>query len=45
MRVRPMNDHERDVNRTVRKVSPDSLSVGDRTFTFDSVFDFNSNQV
>ncbi|KAI9186654.1 hypothetical protein LWI28_019602 [Acer negundo] len=44
VRIRPVNDHERDVNRTVRKVSSDSLSVGDRKLTFDSVFDSNSNQ-
>ncbi|KAL5802341.1 hypothetical protein ACOSQ4_030646 [Xanthoceras sorbifolium] len=44
VRIRPVNDHERDANRTVRKVSSDSLSVGDQKFTFNSVFDSNSNQ-
>lgn len=45
VRVRPVNDIEKDVNRTVRKVSSDTVSVGDRRFTFDSVFDSNANQV
>lgn len=45
MRVRPVNDHEREGGVTVGKVSSNSLSVGDRKFTFDSVLDSNSNQV
>ncbi|KAK8481123.1 hypothetical protein V6N13_031669 [Hibiscus sabdariffa] len=44
VRIRPINGHEKEVNRTVRKVSSDSLSVGDRKFTFDSVLDTNSSQ-
>ncbi|XVF03716.1 hypothetical protein REPUB_Repub05bG0017600 [Reevesia pubescens] len=44
VRIRPINGQEKEVDRTVRKVSSDSLSVGDRKFTFDSVLDFNSNQ-
>lgn len=45
MRIRPINGQEKEVDRTVRKVSSDSLSVGDRKFTFDSVLDANSSQV
>lgn len=41
MRIRPDNGGE----RTVKKVSLDTLSVGARKFTFDSVFDSNANQV
>ncbi|XWS09720.1 hypothetical protein CRYUN_Cryun39dG0013400 [Craigia yunnanensis] len=44
VRIRPINGQEKEVDRTVRKVSSDSLSVGDRKFTFDSVLDSNSNQ-
>ncbi|XVE50764.1 hypothetical protein DITRI_Ditri01bG0189500 [Diplodiscus trichospermus] len=44
VRIRPVNCQEKEVDRTVRKVSSDSLSVGDRKFTFDSVLDSNSNQ-
>ncbi|OMP04267.1 hypothetical protein COLO4_09775 [Corchorus olitorius] len=44
VRIRPKNGQEKEVDRTVRKVSADSLSVGDRKFTFDSVIDSNSNQ-
>ncbi|XWS11294.1 hypothetical protein CRYUN_Cryun38cG0071800 [Craigia yunnanensis] len=44
VRIRPVNGQENEVDRTVRKVSSDSLSVGDRKFTFDSVLDSNSNQ-
>ncbi|PPD93665.1 hypothetical protein GOBAR_DD09414 [Gossypium barbadense] len=44
VRIRPINGQEREVDRTVRKVSSDSLSVGDRKFTFDSVLDANSSQ-
>lgn len=45
VRIRPANDLERDANRTVKKVSSDSLAVGERKFAFDSVLDSNSNQV
>ncbi|OMO83693.1 hypothetical protein CCACVL1_11279 [Corchorus capsularis] len=44
VRIRPKNGQGKEVDRTVRKVSADSLSVGDRKFTFDSVIDSNSNQ-
>ncbi|XP_022716801.1 kinesin-like protein KIN-12F isoform X2 [Durio zibethinus] len=44
VRIRPINAQEKEVDRTVRKVSSDSLTVGDRKFTFDSVLDSNSNQ-
>ncbi|KAE8733551.1 Mitochondrial import inner membrane translocase subunit Tim17/Tim22/Tim23 family protein [Hibiscus syriacus] len=44
VRIRPINGQTKEVNRTVRKVSSDSLSVGDRKFTFDSVLDTNSSQ-
>ncbi|KAK6934542.1 Kinesin motor domain [Dillenia turbinata] len=40
VRIRP----ERDGDRIVKKVSPDSLSVGDRIFSFHAVLDSNSNQ-
>ncbi|XP_040990761.1 kinesin-like protein KIN-12F [Juglans microcarpa x Juglans regia] len=40
VRIRPDNGGD----RTVKKVSLDTLSVGDRKFTFDSVFDSNANQ-
>ncbi|XP_059666492.1 kinesin-like protein KIN-12F [Cornus florida] len=44
VRIRPTNHHEREGDRTVRKVSDDSLSIANRKFTFDSVLDSNSNQ-
>ncbi|XP_017980721.1 PREDICTED: kinesin-like protein KIN12B [Theobroma cacao] len=44
VRIRPINGQEKEVDRTVRKISSDSLSVSDRKFTFDSVLDSNSNQ-
>ncbi|GAV87247.1 LOW QUALITY PROTEIN: Kinesin domain-containing protein/Kinesin-related domain-containing protein, partial [Cephalotus follicularis] len=44
VRIRPGNENERARDQTVRKVSSDTLSVGDRRFTFDSIFDSNSNQ-
>ncbi|KAF5202891.1 Kinesin-like protein kin-12f [Thalictrum thalictroides] len=43
VRIRPGNWRERG-DRTVRKVSPNSLVVGDRSFTFDSVVDSSSTQ-
>lgn len=45
VRIRPSNNDGREADRTVKKVSSDTLCVGDRRFTFDSVFDSNSNQV
>lgn len=44
VRIRPVNDHDRDVDWTVRKVSLDTLCIGDRKFSFDSVLDSKSNQ-
>ncbi|EEF33351.1 Chromosome-associated kinesin KIF4A, putative [Ricinus communis] len=44
VRIRPGNEHERQGGVTVRKVSSDLLSVGDRNFGFDSVLDSSSNQ-
>ncbi|KAJ9182577.1 hypothetical protein P3X46_006558 [Hevea brasiliensis] len=44
VRVRPVNDHEREDGVAVGKVSSNSLSVANRKFTFDSVLDPNSNQ-
>ncbi|KAK8651759.1 hypothetical protein V6N13_141343 [Hibiscus sabdariffa] len=44
VRIRPINGHEKEVTRTVSKVSSDSLSIGDRKFTFDSVLDTKSSQ-
>ncbi|CAL1384694.1 unnamed protein product [Linum trigynum] len=44
VRIRALNDQRRERSRTVRKDSSDSLSIGDRNFTFDSVLDSNSTQ-
>ncbi|TQD78921.1 hypothetical protein C1H46_035529 [Malus baccata] len=44
VRIRPTKDGANWGDRTVKKVSPRSLSVGDRTFSFDSVFDSKSGQ-
>lgn len=44
MRIRPGNGLTTG-DRLVRGVSKDSVSVGDKKFTFDSVFDSNSTQV
>lgn len=44
MRIRP-NDREEEVERTVKRVSSDELTFGDRKFSFDSVFDSDSKQV
>ncbi|KAG1368345.1 putative Kinesin-like protein KIN-12B [Cocos nucifera] len=43
VRVRPANDQEKE-SQVVRNVSTDSLSVGDRMFTFDSVLGPDSTQ-
>lgn len=45
MRIRPPNGSERVKDRTLKKVLPDMVTVGDRKFTFDSVFDSKANQV
>ncbi|GLT57553.1 hypothetical protein SLA2020_305190 [Shorea laevis] len=42
VRIRPV--HEIEGIQVVKKVSADTLSVGERNFTFDSVLDSNSNQ-
>ncbi|KAM1116714.1 hypothetical protein TB2_007080 [Malus domestica] len=44
VRIRPTKDGANWGDRTVKKVSSRSLSVGDRTFSFDSVFDSKSGQ-
>ncbi|KAK9155382.1 hypothetical protein Sjap_002862 [Stephania japonica] len=44
VRIRPANWRERGQDRTVRKVSSSSLSVGERSFSFDSVVDASSTQ-
>lgn len=44
MRIRPATGPG-SLDWDVKKVSNDSLSVGDRIFNFDSVFDSNSTQV
>ncbi|KAK3014509.1 hypothetical protein RJ639_010059, partial [Escallonia herrerae] len=44
VRIRPANDHEKGGDQMVRKVTADSLTFGDRKFTFDSVLNSNSKQ-
>ncbi|KAK3032485.1 hypothetical protein RJ639_037298 [Escallonia herrerae] len=44
VRIRPANDHEKGGDQMVRKVTEDSLTFGDRKFTFDSVLNSNSKQ-
>lgn len=44
MRIRP-NDREKEVDMTVKRISSDELTFGDRKFSFDSVFDSDSKQV
>jgi hypothetical protein len=41
VRITPVNEGD----RTVKKISSDTLSVGERKFIFDSVIDSNANQV
>lgn len=45
MRIRPENSNGKEGDLKIKKVSSDALCVGDRKFTFDEVFDANSNQV
>lgn len=45
VRIRPTNNNGIDGDRTVKRVSSDTLCVEDKEFTFDSVFDSNSSQV
>ncbi|XP_057966239.1 kinesin-like protein KIN-12F [Malania oleifera] len=44
VRIRPPNDRESEGGRIAMKASSDVLLVGDRKFSFDSVFDSNSTQ-
>ena len=44
-RIRPNNCNEKGGDYNVRKVSDDSVSVGDRKFTLDAVLDAKSTQV
>ncbi|XP_015973087.1 kinesin-like protein KIN-12F [Arachis duranensis] len=44
VRIRPTNDIGRLGDKTIKKLSSDTLCVGDRKFIYDSVFDPNSNQ-
>ncbi|CAN0892051.1 Kinesin-like protein KIN-12F [Linum grandiflorum] len=44
VRIRDPNDQRREWNRTVMKVCTDSMSMGERSFAFDSVLDSNSTQ-
>ncbi|KAF7831314.1 kinesin-like protein KIN-12F isoform X1 [Senna tora] len=44
VRIRPSNSRGVEGDRIIRKISPDTLCVGDRQFTFDSIFDSNSSQ-
>lgn len=44
VRIKPSSGR-RSGDNAVKKVSSDSVTVGDRKFTFDSVFGANSTQV
>ncbi|XP_027344064.1 kinesin-like protein KIN-12F [Abrus precatorius] len=44
VRIRPENSNGQEGDWKVKKVSSDTLCVGGRKFTFDEVFDTNSNQ-
>ncbi|KAK1296510.1 Kinesin-like protein KIN12B [Acorus calamus] len=44
VRVRPVVGGEKEGDRIVRNVSADSVTVGDRVFKFDAVFDSKSTQ-
>ncbi|XP_068668043.1 kinesin-like protein KIN-12C [Aristolochia californica] len=43
-RIRPVGGHEKEEDLIVKKVSSNSLSVGDRRFNFDAVVDSNTTQ-
>lgn len=45
MRMRPLNKEEEESDQIVQKVSPNSVSILDHMFTFDSVADTRSTQV
>ncbi|XP_021745638.1 kinesin-like protein KIN-12B [Chenopodium quinoa] len=45
VRMRPLNKDERDGEMIVKKVSNDSLTINDHTFTFDSVADMEATQL
>ncbi|XP_042490597.1 kinesin-like protein KIN-12F [Macadamia integrifolia] len=44
VRIRPDIGHDKQETMTIRRVSSNSLSVGDRLFSFDSVVDSSSSQ-
>ncbi|XP_052177082.1 LOW QUALITY PROTEIN: kinesin-like protein KIN-12F [Diospyros lotus] len=44
VRIRPDNGREREGDWFVRKISDESVAVGERKFNFDSVLDSKSNQ-
>ncbi|XP_028769300.1 kinesin-like protein KIN-12F [Neltuma alba] len=44
VRIRPANNEGREGDEIIKKVSPDTLCIADKQFTFDSVFDSKSNQ-
>jgi len=43
--MRPLNKEEEESDQIVQKISPNSVSILDHTFTFDSVADAGSTQV
>jgi len=43
--MRPLNKEEEESDQIVQKISPNSVSILDHTFTFDSVADASSTQV
>ena len=45
MRIRPPSGGEREKDGNVKKVSQDTVSVGERKLAFDSVFDSKASQV
>lgn len=45
MRIRPKTVNEKLGDPTIRKASEDSVSIGDREFSFNSVLDSTSKQV
>ncbi|KAF7815945.1 kinesin-like protein KIN-12F isoform X1 [Senna tora] len=44
VRIRPVDSDGKEEDQSVKKVSSDTLCIGDRQFAFDLVFDSNSNQ-
>ena len=45
VRIKPENINGKEGDCEIKKVSSDALCIGDMKFTFDEVFDVNSNQV